>query len=70
MNLWFDVEDLFEYAAQNLRPSGIQRVAFEICRAMQEQYGDSGLIHFVRHDPLHNSFTVVPWCSVAVSLLA
>jgi glycosyltransferase involved in cell wall biosynthesis len=63
--LWFDVEDLFEYARANPRPSGIQRVAFELYRTFQEQYGASGFVHFVRHDPGRNSFRSVPWSEVA-----
>lgn len=35
--LWIDVEDLFEYARGNPRPSGIQRLAFELYRALQER---------------------------------
>ncbi len=60
-----DVEDLFEYAAVSPRPSGIQRVAFETCRALHEAHGDSGRIRFVRHDQLRNSLTPVPWAAVA-----
>ena len=59
--LWIDVEDLFEYARSNRRPSGIQRLAFEIYQTMQARYGDTGLVQFVRHDIRHNSFRAVPW---------
>jgi glycosyltransferase involved in cell wall biosynthesis len=62
--LWIDVEDLFEYARSNRRPSGIQRLAFEIYQTMQAQYGDIGLVQFVRHDIRHNSFRAVPWREV------
>jgi glycosyltransferase involved in cell wall biosynthesis len=63
--LWLDVEDLFEYASGNSRPSGIQRLAFELYRALQAQYGDTGLVRFVRHDPAGNGFRSVPWAAVA-----
>lgn len=63
--LWFDVEDLFEYAAANPRPSGIQRLAYEIYRALQHGGGAPGRIRFVRHDRPRNTFTVVPWQTVA-----
>jgi glycosyltransferase involved in cell wall biosynthesis len=63
--LWVDVEDLFEYAHGNPRPSGIQRLAFEIYRTMHARYNCTGLVRFVRHDPLRNSFRVVPWPDVA-----
>ena len=62
--LWIDVEDLFEYVRSNRRPSGIQRLAFEIYQTMQAHYGDSGLVHFVRHDIRRHSFRVVPWREV------
>jgi glycosyltransferase involved in cell wall biosynthesis len=62
--LWIDVEDLFEYVRSNRRPSGIQRLAFEIYQTMQARYGDTGLVQFVRHDIRRNSFRVVPWHEV------
>jgi len=63
--LWIDVEDLFHYAGNNHRPSGIQRLAFETYRTLQMQHGDSCLIHFVRHEPARNSFRIVQWSDVA-----
>ena len=63
--LWIDVEDLFEYARGNKRPSGIQRLAFEIYRALQQRLGDSGLMQFVRHDVPRNSLRTVLWSEVA-----
>ncbi len=63
--LWLDVEDLFEYACTSSRPSGIQRLAFELYRTLQVQHGDSGLVRFVRHDPARNSFRSVSWHEVA-----
>lgn len=63
--LWIDVEDLFEYAHRNPRPSGIQRLAFELCRALQEQYGSTGLIQFVRHENMRSGFMTVAWTDVA-----
>jgi glycosyltransferase involved in cell wall biosynthesis len=65
VRLWLDVEDLFEYASRNPRPSGIQRLAFEICRALQEQYADKGLVHFVRRDFVRNDFYIINWQELA-----
>jgi glycosyltransferase involved in cell wall biosynthesis len=62
--LWVDVEDLFEYVRGNPRPSGIQRLAFEMYQDMNARFGDTGLLHFVRHDPLRNSFAIVAWHDV------
>ena len=65
VRLWIDVEDLFEYAQRNPRPSGIQRMSFEICRALYDLYGQTGLIHFVRHHSRRSDFGIVPWEEVA-----
>jgi glycosyltransferase involved in cell wall biosynthesis len=62
--LWIDVEDLFVYEAP--RPSGIQRLAFEIYCALQAQYADSGRVRFVRHDLTQNSFSDVEWAEVVM----
>ena len=56
---------MFAYARSNPRPSGIQRVAFELCRALHERCGASGPVHFVRHDPSALGFLSVSWDEVA-----
>ena len=63
--LWIDVEDLFEYARANPRPSGIQRLAFEIFTALQSRPGAYEFVRFVRHDTSRQTFHVVPWADVA-----
>ncbi len=63
--LWIDVEDLFEYALHNPRPSGIQRLAFELYRSLEAEYGSTGLIRFVRHNTARNTFRIVAWPEVA-----
>ena len=62
--LWVDVEDLFDYARGHPRPTGIQRLAFEICHALyvNDRCGD---VQFVRHAPLRNSLRIVAWSEVA-----
>jgi glycosyltransferase involved in cell wall biosynthesis len=65
VRLWIDVEDLLEYARGNKRPSGIQRLAFEIYRTMQEERDAAELIQFVRHDIPRNSFRIIRWSEVA-----
>ena len=59
--LWIDVEDLFEYALGNPRPSGIQRLAFEMYQDIQIRFGATRLVNFVRHDPVRNSFIATTW---------
>ena len=64
--LWIDVEDLFEYSRTNYRrPTGIQRVAFEVYRELQERYGSTGQVCFVQHSLTGNGFQVVTWSEVA-----
>ncbi len=62
--IWLDVEDIFEYASFNARLTGIQRVEFELCRALValDQSGDA--IGFIRHDARAGSFKTVSWPSV------
>jgi len=59
--IWIDVEDLFEYTLRNPRPSGIQRLAFEIYRAIQSRPDAAETVRFVRHQHARNSFRVVQW---------
>ncbi len=54
--LWIDVEDLFAHAGAFRRPSGIQRVTFELCRALAEA-NDAG---FLRHAG-RRGFRVTSW---------
>src|SRR6185437_4182427 len=58
---WFDVEDMFHYARSNARPSGIQRVTFQIYAAMQHGYGGTGRVRFVRHGPDGQSLVPIDW---------
>ena len=61
--VWIDVEDLFRYAAAgHRRPSGIQRVAFELASALQAAQGDR--VGFVRHHPDQATLQPVPAASV------
>jgi glycosyltransferase involved in cell wall biosynthesis len=59
------VEDLFEYARAHRRPSGIQRLAFEIYRALHQRDAGAGRVQFVRHAPVSNGFRVVAWAELA-----
>jgi glycosyltransferase involved in cell wall biosynthesis len=64
--LWIDVDDLFEYVrADYRRPTGIQRLAFEVYRELQARYGNTGQVCFVRHSLAGNGFQVVAWSEVA-----
>ncbi len=63
--LWIEVDDLFEFAARNRRPSGIQRAAFEISRALAAADGDHVRVRFVRFGSVSEPVEVVPFAAVA-----
>ena len=62
--IWIDVEDLFIYAAHHARPTGIQRLQFELCRALAECPAAPQSVRFVRHDTFGRSFVTISWRSV------
>jgi glycosyltransferase involved in cell wall biosynthesis len=62
MKLWVDVEDIFNYALHVKRPSGIQRVAFELLRALDELAPDS--VQLIRHGKQPGSFVTLPFASL------
>lgn len=62
MKLWVDVEDIFVYALHVKRPSGIQRVAYELQRALVEIAPDS--VQFIRHGKQNGSFVPVPFSRI------
>lgn len=61
-NLWIDVDDLFEYAAAQSRPSGIQRLSFEIYRAMVAEGAPTP--RFCRHDRIGHTMREIPWAEI------
>ena len=61
--LWFDVEDLLRYGTVHNRPSGIQRLSFQIYEAFKELNGSLFEVGFVRHAP-DSQFRVVDWAEV------
>ncbi len=62
--IWIDIEDLLEYAAANRRPSGIQRLSYELCKAMNAACAGQDRIRFLRHDRRRGSFAVVAWAEL------
>jgi len=62
MKIWIDVEDLFQYAAHVSRPSGIQRLAFELQRAMLVLAPEE--VRFVRHGAAGKGFVSVKFREV------
>ncbi len=63
--VWFDVEDLFHFAQRNARPTGIQRVCFEIYRAAMADPAMSGRIGFLRHATTERGFVEADWTALS-----
>ncbi len=61
MTVWVDVGDLIDYAGAFRRPSGVQRVVFELCRALAA--GGDAAVGFVRHGTAE--FEPVAWPAIA-----
>lgn len=59
MSLWFDADDLFDFAAKSARPTGIQRLTGEAYIALVERYPDE--IRFVKHASRPGLFDLVEW---------
>ena len=62
--IWVDVEDLFQYSALNARPSGIQRIEFELCRSLALLPETRDRVGFVRHAPSQQSFQAIPFAQI------
>jgi glycosyltransferase involved in cell wall biosynthesis len=61
--IWFDVQDLLDYAEIATRPSGIQRVCLELYAAL-EAVGPER-IGFLRHDPVAGTMRAMRWEDLA-----
>jgi glycosyltransferase involved in cell wall biosynthesis len=48
MALWFDVDDLIRYFATSARPTGIQRLSFELFRQLSRSANPAGPVMFCR----------------------
>ena len=61
--IWIEVGDLVQYFEASVRPSGIQRVTFEICRALHRADDGAGWVRFVRRSgPRH--LETVSWTQI------
>ncbi|MDU7521806.1 MAG: hypothetical protein E7K72_10480, partial [Roseomonas mucosa] len=58
--LWVEVGDLLDYAAIRHRLSGIQRLAFELCRALAPHPG----VRFCRAVPPREGLRAVEWAEL------
>ena len=68
--LWVDVDDLVYYLAHHNRPSGIQRVTFEICRALHMLDDGASRVGFVRRDGGPLDLVTIAWHELETAFLA
>lgn len=62
--IWIDVEDLFEYALHARRPSGIQRIEYELCRALATLPESRERVKFLRHSSPTDFFRPVDYQAI------
>ncbi len=62
MRIWIDAEDLFHYAAHASRPSGIQRLAFELQRALVGLAPQD--VRFLRHNTAGTGYAQVEFVEI------
>ncbi len=70
MTLWFDVEDLITHFRHIARPTGIQRLTFEIYREVWKAEGAAGNARFCRHGATPADYIVVDWPTLEAGILA
>ncbi|GBQ95816.1 glycosyltransferase family 4 protein [Gluconobacter cerinus] len=62
MTLWLDIDDLLTYLTHHNRPSGIQRVVYELSNALDELGGDG--IRFVHRGENDRDLRIIEWSFV------
>ncbi len=62
--IWIDVDGLFKCASSGQQPSGIQRLEFELCCALNALPESKGRVFFVRHDPRRQGLVTTSWETV------
>lgn len=68
--IWVDVDDLFHYLERHERPSGIQRVTFEICQALHRLDDGAGMVGFLRRRFNARDLMVIEWSDVVSAFTA
>jgi glycosyltransferase involved in cell wall biosynthesis len=70
MTVWFDVEDLIKFFQFASRPTGIQRLSFEIYRAAWAQTSDTGTVRFCRRGSARGSFRAIHFPALEAGIIA
>jgi len=69
MAVWLDLEDLVRYFHHDSRPTGIQRLTFEVCRELWRLGGAQGEIKFCRHGNTASRFRTVHFPALEAGIL-
>jgi glycosyltransferase involved in cell wall biosynthesis len=70
MAIWLDLEDLVRYFHHDSRPTGIQRLSFEVCRKLARLGGASEEIKFCRHAGTPSGFRGIHFPALEAGILA
>jgi len=70
MTVWFDVEDLIKFFQFASRPTGIQRLSFEIYRAAWAQAGETSAVRFCRRGSTRGSFRAIHFPALEAGIIA
>jgi len=70
MTIWLDLEDLVQYFNHSSRPTGIQRLSFEMYRALWRLAGADGEVRFCRHASNRSGFRSIHFPSLEAGILA
>jgi glycosyltransferase involved in cell wall biosynthesis len=70
MAVWLDLEDLVRYFHHDSRPTGIQRLSFEVCRELWRLGGAQGEVKFCRHAGTSSGFRTIHFPSLEAGILA
>jgi glycosyltransferase involved in cell wall biosynthesis len=70
MAIWLDLEDLVRYFHHDSRPTGIQRLSFEVCRELWRIGGAREEIKFCRHAGTPSGFRSIHFPALEAGILA
>jgi glycosyltransferase involved in cell wall biosynthesis len=70
MAVWLDLEDLVRYFHHDSRPTGIQRLTFEISRELWRLGGEDGDIRFCRHATTASGFRSIHFPALEAGICA
>jgi len=64
VTIWVDIEDLLAHFYTTSRPTGIQRLTFELYRELWRQGGEAGFVRFSRHRADRSGLEEISWPDV------